>query len=436
MKEFRIFYIILVVVSLVMSFVYQSRLMPVIFVILILCPVLSLIVLIINRLALEVGISPDELVTEKYEDGAVVISLKNKFIFPISPVRLTGSFQGAGERGISEKTLLADVAPFTSVTLNLPFSMPYRGEYVMRLEKAELFDIFKLFKLTKKLNKPVIIAVLPREIHLNSLNDINETETENARSAFSLFNKDTFSSLREYREGDNPRHIHWKLSAKQDGLIIKQMEQSVNNSAVIYCDFTAYPEFETPAYNTAENPNTRKNKSKRKKRKGYQERDNISARDFSAAPEAGETLFKVTDNVIEAALALTRRIVTDNNSVKVYWQNHRVNEEYLADNYNSFRALFYEFAVLKAGASEKPFHELLEFFRSGDKDRVIYIITPCLNKKLLETLEALGYAVRRDVVLILLDYIKNPPSLLDYVMNETKINVKLINENNINTGIS
>ncbi len=45
-----------------------------------------------------------------------------------------------------------------------------------------------------------------------------------------------FHGIRSYRVGDDPSHIHWKLSAKKDTLVVREHEQSLSRSVVVLLD--------------------------------------------------------------------------------------------------------------------------------------------------------------------------------------------------------
>ncbi len=47
---------------------------------------------------------------------------------------------------------------------------------------------------------------------------------------------DEFISIREYKEGDSPRHIHWPASAKTGDLMVREYQDSLSSSLVIILD--------------------------------------------------------------------------------------------------------------------------------------------------------------------------------------------------------
>jgi len=48
--------------------------------------------------------------------------------------------------------------------------------------------------------------------------------------------EEEFKAIRDYRQGDNPRHIHWKLSARTGELRLREFEHKLNRQVSIYLD--------------------------------------------------------------------------------------------------------------------------------------------------------------------------------------------------------
>jgi uncharacterized protein (DUF58 family) len=48
--------------------------------------------------------------------------------------------------------------------------------------------------------------------------------------------EDEFHRIREYRPGDNPRLIHWRSSARQSQLMVREFHQSRNQSLIVLLD--------------------------------------------------------------------------------------------------------------------------------------------------------------------------------------------------------
>ncbi|MDR2532528.1 MAG: DUF58 domain-containing protein [Oscillospiraceae bacterium] len=386
MKEFRIFYSVLVLFVFIMCFVYQSRLMPLILLILILSPVFSFIVMTVNFFAVRLKIAPAETVAEKHEECNIGLYLQNRFLFPVSPIRIIGDFQSVEESDFSRKVLMTDMPPLTKSVVQLPFKLPFRGEYTVRIYEVCVFDLLKLFKLRRKLGFNTRIVVFPREkIPVDSGME-TESDTESPASVITSNRSNMFNSLREYREGDSIRHVHWKLTAKQDELVVKQFEQSVNNSTVIFNDFSA---------NLGDINMTR----------------------------------RMIDAVLETSLAITKKIAFEGNGVINCWHGTEGSEKYELTEFSHYSYLYDAFTVLPQKPSEKRFDELITLFSPEIKEQhTIYVITPDLNRELLKALEEAGLAMRDGVVVITFSALAINDELKEYINEKTKMKLLEIND--------
>jgi hypothetical protein len=388
MKEFRIFYGVLTLIMFIMCFVYQSRLMPLLLLVLLICPVFSIVVMVINFFAIKLKVEPGETVAEKFEECGAALEIQNRFLFPVSPIRIIGDFQSLtdNETEFSKKALLTHASPLSVTKVALPFRLPFRGDYVVRIYEVHVYDLLKIFRLRRKLNLSVRIVVLPRDKHPNETGEETESDTESPASIITGHMSNVFNSLREYREGDSVRNIHWKLSAKQDELIVRQPEQSVNNSAVLFNDFSA--KFD----------------------------DDFLTR-------------RMIDAVLETALAVTKKILLDGSSVINCWQGSQGSEKYELTEFSDYEYLYGAFTVLPQTPSEKGFDELIVLFSPEIKENhTIYVITPLLTEPLLQTLEESGLAMREDVTLILFTAVNAEQEVIDFIKEKTKINLVIIND--------
>ena len=369
----------------IMCFVYQSRLMPLILLILTICPVFSFIVMTISFFAIRLKIVPVEIVAEKKEEVNIGLYIQNHFLFPVSPIRIVGDFQSADEHDFSRKVLMTDVPPLSSSVVQLPFRLPFRGEYTVRIYEVHVFDLLKLFRLKRKLELRARLIVLPWEKIPNHTGEETETDTESPASKITNHRSNMFNSLREYREGDSIRHIHWKMTAKQDELVVKQFEQSVNNSAVVFSDFSAsFPE--------------------------------------KAEKDGNYFTRRMLDAVLETGLAVTKQILLDGNSVINCWQGAGGSEKYELTEFAHYSYLYGVFTVLPQMPSEKSFAELIELFSPEIKEHhTIYLITPELDEKLLQTLEETGLAMREGVSIITFSAVTANDEITEYIKEKTKI---------------
>ncbi len=104
----------------------------------------------------------------------------------------------------------------------------------------------KLFSLRKKRKGELKVAVLPYFYELPE-NEISYSHTRIVESDYyspykSGDDPSEVFSIREYREGDRPQRIHWKLSRKQDQLMIKEFSDPLNCSVLLFVDLSIQKE--------------------------------------------------------------------------------------------------------------------------------------------------------------------------------------------------
>lgn len=87
-------------------------------------------------------------------------------------------------------------------------------------------------------SQPVGITVYPRvhPISSFSLSAASQSNLAEERHSSSLNGQEIFREVREYRNGDNPRHIHWRSSARAGRRLVKQFDSVSNREAWLVLD--------------------------------------------------------------------------------------------------------------------------------------------------------------------------------------------------------
>jgi hypothetical protein len=414
MKEFRFFFIVVSVMLLAMCFAYHSRLMPLLLVTVVSLCLLSFIVSLIARLRFTVEVQNGPSEVRRKDTAVLKIRIKNNFIMPLTPVRIYVKVMEKDRCVPQKKMLIAALAPFKEVVLNIQNDISYRGEYCIGFEKLEFFDILKLYRFTVKSDKGSMwnLISFPRELPMDNRNllDENEEEPDVSLTKPHGFNKDAFAYLREYRAGESLRHIHWKLSARLNNLIVKQMEANHDLSSLIFLDFTAVGAAAVSGSGS------------------LPEGADVSAISVTSAEEVMET----SDTTIETAIAVTRGILLSgngNNSAVLFWNDSRRDVSQLmevaeARGYGDFvRAL----STLPPLPYSGDFSALLEEFSDEIRlERAVYLITPQVTEGLVTTLRQIGLIYRSNVTLAVIQSPNKTPehqSLLEYLRDETNLTI-------------
>jgi uncharacterized protein (DUF58 family) len=99
------------------------------------------------------------------------------------------------------------------------------------------FGIFEKRRLLKS-SGPERIVVLPSlgRLGRDARQDLSRGYRARATTAHSREGHDEFHSIREYRPGDNPRHIHWKTSARAMTLMRRVMRTEGGEDLLVFLD--------------------------------------------------------------------------------------------------------------------------------------------------------------------------------------------------------
>lgn len=341
MLKYRLIYSLLFLSALAFSMLYRSQFASVLLVLVLAIPAVSFILGLITSFFVKIKLLPQTQSVDKKQDFTVVVSLTNRSIFPAVPVRIIGKLPNIKNNSVECQQIFASVAPMSTVNIKLKGNMPYRGRYPMAIDKIYIYDLLKIFSFRKKVSIFAETVVLPRVFPIQSIPSQSVSEDENLTRQQYGFNKTSFASIREYRRGDPLQTVHWKLSAKQDDMIVKEFEETLNSDSIIICDFGMPP---------------------------------------------SDKLFALTDGIVESALAVTRSLVEDLNSVTVLWEDFSAKDisGRIVENLTDFSVLFNDFAVLEAGARTMDSAAIV---KKSQKDilaaKKVYIIAAHFSERII-----------------------------------------------------
>lgn len=99
------------------------------------------------------------------------------------------------------------------------------GIFIFRAERLKVFDYLALFSGKKSLEDEMEVVVFPKryEMRIETESFAEGDGTEYRQDSFAPGNDyDEVRQIREYREGDSVRHIHWNQTAKSGQLWVKE----------------------------------------------------------------------------------------------------------------------------------------------------------------------------------------------------------------------
>ncbi len=115
----------------------------------------------------------------------------------------------------------------------------YRGEYEVGVKEVVITDFLRLFSLRYKLPSTIKALVLPRVIHISSVNGIPELISLARRDAMFLESEPDVT-VRDYVAGDALKQIHWKATAREQKLKTRNRIGEEKRSISIFMDTRRY----------------------------------------------------------------------------------------------------------------------------------------------------------------------------------------------------
>ncbi|MDZ4815126.1 MAG: DUF58 domain-containing protein [Verrucomicrobiota bacterium] len=149
----------------------------------------------------------------------------------------------------AKKAFVVHLGPLSSEVKTITLTASKRGSYLVGINSvASLFPFaFVMKQLPANIRNDILI--LPRIVAI----DADNLPFPPAHGSLATSTKGAGSdlhSLREYRVGDPPRHIHWRLSAKQNRQLLREFAQEYQPTVSIVFD-TRGLDNEEPAFEKA-----------------------------------------------------------------------------------------------------------------------------------------------------------------------------------------
>ena len=237
MARNRILYGLAVLACLAFSMAYKENISAVILTAVLIYPILAALTTFILSKLVKAEFSKSDILAEKGTHFELVINVKNGFILPCVPMELVCDLPDEDTGLAAEKKIFVTLPPFGKARLAMNCMNRYRGKYSFSVKKISVFDPLRIIRITKK-GKSVLNAVfVPRRLNVPDVSCFCESENFIAKRQSAADNKEDFSHVRDYIPGESVQLVHWKLTAKQGDLMLKQFDSVFDRKALILCDF-------------------------------------------------------------------------------------------------------------------------------------------------------------------------------------------------------
>lgn len=236
MVKNRILYAVTILACLGFSMLYTGKVSAVLLLMVAAYPVVALICAIIQAALFRVEFNDKRVVSEKDTLFEMFLNVRNGSIFPCVPAEIQCVLPDSDSGLFADKRIFTTVSPLGKAKLSVSCRHIYRGSYSCRINKISVYDPLRIIRISRKKNLEIVSVFLPRRIELIDILKPahgDRSYTQNIISA----ERDDFSHVREYREGDLYQMVHWKLTAKADDIMIKQYDSLTEQRALILCSW-------------------------------------------------------------------------------------------------------------------------------------------------------------------------------------------------------
>ena len=184
----------------------------------------------------------------------LTLTVRNRCVIPIIRARADITAENLLTGGVQSARVSFAAGPKAARRLPLELHSEHCGVIRVSVTRIFLCDCLGIFPLRRKVSVTHSVSVVPDTFspHINIPMKMSGAEDADRYSLLKpgLDYSEPFQ-IREYREGDSPKQIHWKLSAKHDKLIVRDPSLPLDRSVLIFWERFSAPPGETPAQSDA-----------------------------------------------------------------------------------------------------------------------------------------------------------------------------------------
>lgn len=238
MARNRIIYILLALICIAFSMIYMSKVTAIIMFVVLLYPIIAAGFTAIQLIFVKASFESTRVVSEKNFPFEYYINISNRTFLPCSPMEMSCRMPDLDGGLFCEKRVYVSLPPFGKARLAIEGKHLYRGCYSCAIEKISVVDPLRIIKISKRSAEEMSMVFIPRRLSIEDIVSDSVGEQNFTRPNPITFEKEDFSHVRDYRDGDVMQMVHWKLTAKVDQLMIKHYDSINDRCALILCDWS------------------------------------------------------------------------------------------------------------------------------------------------------------------------------------------------------
>ncbi len=242
MWKSRLIYLVIIIAAFVFSQALYDPVSLLTFIVLLLIPIMSIILGVISYPLMNVKISVSNNVLSRFDQFVMRIAMKNSSPFISSSFKLNCTVPDEDGKNTETVTFMLNAACGRLGYFDYKCVFANRGTYGITVDSVEFYDFLRLIKLKKNIGKEITVHVGARRIKIDFPvnSELQNQENSNLIGTSVVLDGGDMVGVRDYVVGDNIKNIHWKLSSKSDGLVMKSFAEDIFDQAYIIADMSAY----------------------------------------------------------------------------------------------------------------------------------------------------------------------------------------------------
>lgn len=238
----QIFLIIALLTSLVyISMIYTSSALLLFTITAAAFVVLTIVYILVARCLLSVSVSAPIGVADAGNSVKLRVNVCSRFTFLISRIQFTIYIRSCFDKVVVSVPFKASDIVKGDNIFDYEIQLKEAGCYDIGVRRIQFYDITGLIFATKKIRQNTYVQILPE------ITDLVTNLSEPVRNFYGeaeIYDEDVAGNdnseifnIREYVPGDKLQSIHWKLSAKENELIVKEMSQPKACPIVLFLEY-------------------------------------------------------------------------------------------------------------------------------------------------------------------------------------------------------
>ena len=213
-RGFRL-WVILWVASLIFTQALLSSASNILFAFVSLLPIASLVYLLISKTALKLLVPENKTEIEKNQPLDYDMQFINESFLPYPFVDVIMRLPTAHSVRTVDKCVHISMPPNTVYNVKNNAAFKFRGSYTIGVDCIYVYDLFRIFRLRIDVDSFGIVSVIPRKLPLpEPQTDASADSSRRTKRSPTSPERLEVADIREYRDGDTLKSVHWKLSSK------------------------------------------------------------------------------------------------------------------------------------------------------------------------------------------------------------------------------